>query len=161
LTPAPFNRRTTYVLNWNRIRGIKMTPSEQIDHLIAAITDWRGKTFARVRGTFLEADPEIIEEWKWMGSPVWSRNGIIAVANAHKGKVKVTFSHGASLPDPDKLFNAGLEGKVWRAIDFFEGDKINERALKNLIHAAVDYNQIKLKKKAPAGVRAKVHKSKA
>jgi hypothetical protein len=138
-----------------------MTPSERIDQLIAAITDWRGKTFARVRETFLEADPEIIEEWKWMGSPVWSRNGIIAVANAHKGKVKVTFSHGASLPDPDKLFNAGLEGKVWRAIDFFEGDKINERALKNLIRAAVDHNQIKLKKNAPAGARAIGQKSKA
>ena len=95
-----------------------------------------------------------------MGSPVWSRDGMIAVANAHKGKVKLTFSHGASLPDPDKLFNAGLEGNVWRAIDVFEGDKINERALKNLIRAAVDYNQTKLKKKAPAGTRAKVRKSK-
>jgi hypothetical protein len=137
-----------------------MTPSERIDQLIAAITDWRGKTFASIRKTILETDPEIIEEWKWMGSPVWSRNGIVALANAHKGKVKVTFSHGASLPDPDKLFNAGLEGKVWRAIDFFEGDKINERALKNLIRAAVDYNQTKQKKKAPAGARAKAQKSK-
>jgi hypothetical protein len=95
-----------------------------------------------------------------MGSPVWSRNGIIAVGNAHKDKVKLTFSHGADLPDPDKLFNAGFGGKVWRAIDVFEGDKINERALKNLVRAAVDYNQIKLKKKAPAGTRAKVHKGK-
>ena len=91
---------------------------------------------------------------------MWSHDGIIAVANAHKKKVKLTFSHGASLPDPDKLFNAGLEGNARRAIDFFEGDKINERALKNLVRAAVDYNQIKLKKKAPAGTRAKVHKSK-
>ena len=82
-----------------------------------------------------------------MGSPVWSCDGIIAVANAHKGKVKLTFSHGASLPDPDKLFNAGLEGKVWRAIDVFEGDKINERALKNLIRAAVDYNQLKSRRR--------------
>jgi hypothetical protein len=95
-----------------------------------------------------------------MGSPVWSRDGIIAVGNAHKDKVKLTFSHGASLPDPDKLFNAGLEGKVWRAIDLFEGDKINERALKNLVRAAIDYNQIKLKTKAPAGARAKLRKSK-
>ena len=95
-----------------------------------------------------------------MGSPVWSRDGIIAVGNAHKDKVKLTFAHGASLSDPDKLFNAGLEGKVWRAIDFFEGDKINERALKNLVRAAFDYNQMKLKKKAPAGTRAKPHKSK-
>jgi hypothetical protein len=95
-----------------------------------------------------------------MGSPVWSHNGIIAVANAHKGKVKLTFSHGASLPDPDKLFNAGLEGKVWRAVDFFEGDKINGRALKNLVRAAADYNQIKLKKKAPSNTKAKAHESK-
>jgi hypothetical protein len=95
-----------------------------------------------------------------MGSPVWSRDGIIAVANAHKGKVKLTFDRGASLPDPDKLFNAGLEGNARRAIDFFEGDKINERALKNLVRAAVDYNQSKLKKKAPAGAPAKVRKSK-
>ena len=136
-----------------------MNPSERIDQLIAGLTDWRGKTFAGIRKNILEADREIIEEWKWMGSPVWSRDGIIALANAHKGKVKLTFSHGASLPDPDKLFNAGLEGKVWRAIDFFEGDKINERALRNLIRAAVEHNQIKLKKKAPAGTRAKVRKS--
>jgi hypothetical protein len=80
---------------------------------------------------------------------------MIAVANAHKDKVKLTFSHGASLPDPDKLFNAGFEGKVWRAIDFDEGEKINERALKNLVRAAIDYNQSKLKKKAPAGGRTK------
>ena len=128
--------------------------------MIAALTDWRGKTFAAVRKTILAADPEIIEEWKWMGSPVWSRDGIIAVANAHKGKVKLTFAYGARLPDPDKLFNAGLEGNARRAIDFFEGDKINERALKNLVRAAVAFNQLKLKKKAPAGTPAKVHKSK-
>ena len=95
-----------------------------------------------------------------MGSPVWSRDGIIAVANAHKGKVKLTFDYGARLPDPEKLFNAGLEGNQRRAIDFFEGDKINERALKNLVRAAVDYNQTKRKKKAPAP-RAKVSKSKS
>ena len=137
-----------------------MNPSERIDQLIAELTDWRGKTFASVRKTILEADREIIEEWKWRGSPVWSRGGIIALANAHKDKVKLTFSHGASLPNPDKLFNAGLGGNAWRAIDLFEGDKINERALRDLIRAAVDYNQIKLKRKAPAVTRAKVHKSK-
>jgi len=136
-----------------------MNPSELIDRLIAELTDWRGQTFAGIRKSILAADPEIIEEWKWMGSPVWSRDGIIAVANAHKGKVKLTFMHGASLPDPDKLFNAGLEGNARRAIDFFEGDRINELALKNLVRAAVDYNQSKLKKKAPAGTGAKVHKS--
>src|SRR5712672_2115309 len=124
--------------------------SALIDQLIAKLTDWRGKTLASIRKSILEADREIIEEWKWMGSPVWSRDGMIAVGNAHKEKVKLTFSHGASLPDPDKLFNAGLEGKVWRAIDVFEGDKINERALKNLVRAAVNHNQTKLKKKASA-----------
>jgi hypothetical protein len=137
-----------------------MNPTERIDELIASLTDWRGKTLARVRKSILAADREIIEEWKWMGSPVWSRDGMIAVGNAHKDKVKLTFSHGASLPDPDKLFNAGLEGKVWRAIDIFEGDKVNERALKNLVRAAIDYNQAKLKRKAPAGTRAKAYKSK-
>ena len=137
-----------------------MNPSERIDQLIAKLTDWRGKTLAGIRKTILEAAPEMTEEWKWMGSPVWSRGGIIAVANAHKGKVKLTFAHGASLPDPDKLFNAGLEGNARRAIDFFEGDEINARALKNLVRSAVDYNQVKLKKKAPAGTRTKVHKVK-
>jgi len=137
-----------------------MNPSERIDQLIARLTDWRGTTLASIRKTILEADREIIEEWKWMGSPVWSRDGIIAVATALKDKMKLTFSHGASLPDPDKLFNAGFAGKAWRAIDFFEGDKINERALKNLVRTAVDYNQTKLKRKVPAGTRAKVHKSK-
>ncbi len=137
-----------------------MNPSERIDQLIEGLTDWRGKTLAGIRKIILAADPEIIEEWKWMGSPVWSHDGIIAVGNAHKDKVKLTFAHGASLPDPDKLFNAGLQGNAWRAIDLFEGDKINDPALKNLVLAAVDYNQIKLKRRAPAGTRAKVHKTK-
>lgn len=127
-----------------------MNPSERIDQLIAELPDWRGKTLASVRKTILEADREIVEEWKYMGSPVWSRDGMIAVGNAHKDKVKLTFSHGASLPDPDKLFNAGLGGGTWRAIDFSEGDKINARALKNLVRAAIDYNHD----------RAKVRKSK-
>jgi len=137
-----------------------MNPSERIDRLIAGIADWRGKTLASVRESILEADPEVVEEWKWMGSPVWSHDGMIAVGNAHKDKVKLTFYHGASLPDPDKLFNAGLDGNQWRAIDFFEGDKINERGLKQLVRAAVDYNQIKLKSKAPASIRARAHKTK-
>jgi hypothetical protein len=137
-----------------------MNPSERIDLLIGSLTDWRGKTLASVRKTILDADPEIIEEWKWMGSPVWSRDGMIAVGNAHKDKVKLTFSNGASLPDPDKLFNAGLGGNKWRAIDLSEGDKINARALKNLVRAAIEYNQSKLKKKTSAGTRAKINKSK-
>ncbi|HSZ01121.1 MAG TPA: DUF1801 domain-containing protein [Terriglobales bacterium] len=136
-----------------------MNPSKRIDQLIAKLTDWRGKTLAGIRKSILAADRQIIEEWKWMGSPVWSRDGMIAVGNAHKDKVKLTFSHGASLPDPDKLFNAGLGGNMWRAIDLFEGDKVNERALKNLVRAGIEYNQIKLKRKAPATTRAKAQKS--
>ena len=136
-----------------------MKPSEQIDRMIAELTDWRGKTFASVRKSILAADREIIEEWKWMGSPVWSRDGMIAVANAHKGKVKLTFAHGAGLPDPDGRFNADLEGNSRRAIDFLEGDKVNERALKDLVRAAIEYNQTKLKKNT-AGARAKAKRSK-
>jgi|SRR5262245_43265429 len=137
-----------------------MNPSERIDRLIAELPDWRGKTFAGIRKTILAADLEIIEEWKWMGSPVWSRDGMIAVANAHKGKVKVTFAHGAHLEDPDKLFNAGLEGNERREIDVFEGDKINQRALKNLVRAAVAYNRTKLKKNLPPRPRSKSRKTK-
>src|SRR6201986_216343 len=118
-----------------------MTPSHRIDRLIAELTDWRGKTFASVRKAVLEADREIIEEWKWMGSPVWSKDGIIAVANAHKGKVKLSFDHGARLPDPDRLFNSGLDGNQRRAIDFFEGDKVRAPALKALVRAAIAFNQ--------------------
>ena len=117
---------------------------------ISGIADWRGDTLASVRKTILAADKEIVEEWKWMGSPVWSRNGIVAVGNAHKGKVKLTFMYGAKLADADKLFNAGFEGNERRAIDFFEGDKVNVSALKNLIRTAIEYNKTKKSKKAPA-----------
>ena len=145
----------------------EMPASEKIDRLIAGIADWRGKTFAAVRKAILEADGEIIEEWKWMGSPVWSRDGMIAVANAHKGKVKLTFASGAKVADPDKLFNAGLEGNLRRAIDYRESAKVDAVALKKLVRAAIDYNQSKLKKnakKAPAkktaGAGAKTAKRK-
>ena len=124
-----------------------MTASQQIDQLISGLDDWRGQTLAGVRKTILAADPAIIEEWKWMGSPVWSRDGMICVGNAHKDKVKLTFSHGASLDDPDKLFNNGLNGKVWRAIDIAETDTINDTALQNLVRAAIAFNQAKPKKK--------------
>lgn len=137
-----------------------MTPSERIDRLIAGLTDWRARTLASIRKTILEADREIVEEWKWMGSPVWSRDGIVAVANPHKGKVKITFDHGARLPDPDRLFNAGLDGNQRRAVDFFEGDKVNERALKALVRAAVEFNRSRSKKRAPARARAKAPRSK-
>ncbi|RKU03440.1 hypothetical protein C7H84_09915 [Burkholderia sp. Nafp2/4-1b] len=132
----------------------ELTPSERIDALIAGIDDWRGKTFAELRHTILGAQAGIVEEWKWMGSPVWSRDGMIAVANAHKGKVKVTFMHGAKLPDPDQLFNDGLDGNARRAIDFFEGDRIDQRALKNLVRAAIEYNRTHLKKNARSGASA-------
>jgi hypothetical protein len=118
-----------------------LTAKEQIDQHIAAIPDWRRETFAEVRRVILEADPEIEETYKWMGSPVWERHGIIAVANAHKGKVKLTFDQGAHLPDPKALFNAGLEGNQRRAIDLFEGDKVDAQALIALVRAAVDFNR--------------------
>ena len=121
-----------------------------IDQRIKDLGDWRGKTFAAVRAAILAADPEIVEEWKWMGSPVWEKHGIIAVADAHKGKVKLTFANGAKIADPDKLFNAGLEGNQRRAIDFLEGDKVNARALKALVRAAIAYNaERKAKKPKP------------
>ncbi|MBY8610276.1 MAG: DUF1801 domain-containing protein [Burkholderia sp.] len=137
-----------------------LTPSERIDALIAGIADWRGKTFADVRETILAAQAGIVEEWKWMGSPVWSCDGMIAVANAHKGKVKVTFMHGAQLPDPDQLFNDGLEGNARRAIDLFEGDRVDKRALKTLVRAAIEYNRTHLKKNA-RGAAAKARGDKA
>ncbi|AIO38436.1 hypothetical protein DM40_3934 [Burkholderia cenocepacia] len=132
----------------------ELTPSQRIDALIAGIGDWRGKTFAAVRDAILAADDGIVEEWKWMGSPVWSCDGMIAVANAHKGKVKLTFMHGAHLADPEGLFNAGLEGNARRAIDFLEGDKLDEPALKRLVRAAIDYNRAHLKKNARARLSA-------
>ena len=131
------------------------TPSEKIDECIAKIDDWRRGTFAEMRKTILEADPELIEEWKWMGTPTWSRDGIIAVANAHKGKVKLTFDQGAHLPDPKKLFNAGLEGNQRRAIDFLEKDKINKVALKALIVAAAAYNAARKSERASKTARPK------
>jgi hypothetical protein len=137
-----------------------MNASEKIDELIAGIADWRGATLAEVRKTILAADKAIVEEWKWMGSPTWSRDGLIAVANAHKGKVKVTFAHGAQLDDPDALFNAGLEGNARRAIDLFENDTVNARALKALVKAAIAYNLTHLKKNASPAIKTKAAKSK-
>lgn len=136
-----------------------MNASQRIDQLEAELTDWRGKTFAKVRKSFRAADPEILEEWKWMGTPTWSRDGLIAVANAHKDKVKITFAYGASIADADKLFNSGFEGNARRAIDLFEGDEVDERALVRLIRAAIAYNQskpsAKAKRKAATGARPK------
>ena len=120
-----------------------MKPNEHIDKLIAELTDWRGKTFADIRRIILEADPEIVEEWKWMGTPVWSHGGIVCIANAFKDKVKLTFYEGASIADPDKLYNNGLEGKKWRTVDYFKDDKIKERELKDLVRSAVAHNLAK------------------
>ena len=128
--------------------------SERIDQMVAGIDDWRGRTLATVRKAILAADAAIIEEWKYMGSPVWSCDGTIAVGNAHKEKVKLTFSHGASLADPHRLFNNGFDGKVWRAIDLFEGDIIDARALTALVRAAIEHNQVKAKKPRKTGARA-------
>ena len=123
-----------------------MNPSEEIDNLIAQNQDWRGATLAKLRKTILEVDPEIIEEWKWMGSPVWSLNGIICVGNIFKNKVKLVFMYGAALSDPDTLFNAELAGNQRRAIDVYEGDHLEEDSLKTLVRAAIGYNQAKGKK---------------
>jgi hypothetical protein len=136
------------------------SPSRLIDARIKELGDWRGETLARVRNLIKEADPEVIEEWKWRGVPVWERDGIICTGETYKAVVKMTFAKGASLDDPSGLFNSSLEGNMRRAIDIHEGDKINERALKTLVRAAIDCNQSKLKKKAPAGTRVKIRKSK-
>ena len=115
--------------------------SRKIDQAIAELADWRGEQLAEIRKLIHEVDPEVVEDWKWMGTPVWSHDGMYALANAHKEKVKLTFHHGAQLEDPGQLFNAGLEGNKWRAIDFFEGDKINRTALKALLREAIAYNR--------------------
>ena len=114
--------------------------SALIDEKIKELGDWRGKTLARVREIICETDPEIIEEWKWMGTPVWSHNGIVCTGETYKSVVKMTFARGAALKDPSGLFNSSLGGNVRRAIDIHEGDKINEAALKDLIRAAVVLN---------------------
>jgi hypothetical protein len=119
--------------------------SEQISERITALGDWRGKTLSRVRELIKEADPEIVEEWKWAkssspGTPVWSHNGIVCTGETYKNVVKLTFAKGASLEDPSRLFNSSLEGNVRRAIDIREGDEIDEPALKELIRAAVALN---------------------
>lgn len=116
------------------------TPAQRIDARIEALNDWRGKTLARVRALIHAADPEMIETWKWRGVPVWEHAGIICTGETYKSVVKLTFAKGASLPDPARLLNASLDGNVRRAIDIGEGDKINEKALKALIRAAVALN---------------------
>ena len=122
------------------------SPSQLIDARIKELSDWRGETLARIRILIKQADPEVVEEWKWRGVPVWSHAGMICTGETYKNVVKMTFAKGASLEDPSGLFNSSLEGNTRRAIDFHEGDKINEGALKALIRAAVTLNTSKTKR---------------
>jgi hypothetical protein len=122
------------------------SPSQLIDARIRELDDWRGDTLSRLRALVKEADPDVVEEWKWRGVPTWYHSGIICTGETYKAVVKMTFAKGAALKDPSGLFNSSLEGNVRRAIDFHEGEKINEKALKALIRAAVTLNESKAKK---------------
>jgi hypothetical protein len=122
------------------------SPSRLIDGRIKELGDWRGQTLARVRSLIKEACPDVVEEWKWRGVPVWEHAGIICTGETYKAVVKLTFARGASLADPSGLFNSSLEGNMRRAIDIHEGDKLDERSLKSLIRAAAEFNQSKKKK---------------
>ena len=119
------------------------SPSQLIDAKIKELGDWRGKLLSRLRTLVKEADPEVVEEWKWRGVPVWSHDGLICTGETYKNVVKMTFAKGAALKDPSRLFNASLDGNTRRAIDFREGEKIDEEALKALVRAAVTLNQSK------------------
>src|ERR1043166_4728030 len=121
------------------------SPSRLIDARIKELGDWRGKALGRLRALIKEADPDVVEEWKWRGVPVWSHDGIICTGETYKNVVKMTFAKGAALKDPSRLFNSSLDGNTRRAIDFHEGDKIDEDALKTLIRAAVTLNKSKAK----------------
>jgi hypothetical protein len=121
--------------------------SRLIDQRIRDLEDWRGETLSRMRELILKADPEITEEWKWMGTPVWSHNGIVCTGETYRKVVKLTFAHGASIPDPSKLFNSSLDGNTRRAIDIHEGEKIDARAFKTLVKAAVTRNSSTAKKR--------------
>jgi hypothetical protein len=119
------------------------TPSQLIDARIKELGDWRGEMLGRLRALVKQADPDVVEEWKWRGVPVWSHDGIICTGETYKSVVKMTFAKGAALKDPSRLFNSSLEGNTRRAIDFHEGDKIDEKALKALLRAAVTLNESK------------------
>lgn len=121
-------------------RAIGARASHLIDQRIRELGDWRGETLARMRALILEADPEMTEEWKWMGTPVWSHHGNVCTGESYKAVVKLTFARGASVPDPARLFNSSLEGNTRRAIDIREGDKVNARAFRALVKAAVALN---------------------
>src|ERR1700741_5089344 len=121
------------------------SPAQLIDARIKELGDWRGKTLSRLRSLVKEADPQVVEEWKWRGVPVWSHEGLICTGETYKSVVKMTFAKGAKLEDPARLFNSSLEGNARRAIDFHEGDRVNEKALKTLLRAAVALNRSKVK----------------
>ena len=120
--------------------------SELISQRIAELGDWRGQTLSRMRKLIKEADPDVVEEWKWMGTPIWSHDGIICTGESYKNVVKLTFPKGASLKDPARLFNSSLEGKVRRAIDIHEGEEVDESAFKALVKAAVAKNALAKKR---------------
>jgi hypothetical protein len=122
------------------------TPSQLIDGRIEELGDWRGETLSRLRSLVKQADPDVVEEWKWRGVPTWYHDGIICTGETYKDKVKVTFAKGASLDDPKGLFNSSLDGNTRRAIDFFEGDKVDGTAFKTLIRGAVTLNESKTKR---------------
>jgi len=138
-----------------RTMGGPPSPSVLIDRYIASIGDWRGERMAQIRRLMHEADAEIVEEWKWLGTPTWSHDGVVAVVGPMKEKVKLTFSRGAHLPDPHRVFNNGLGGKEWRAVDIYETDALDEKALKALIRAAVKFNRSEVASKAPPKRRPK------
>jgi hypothetical protein len=117
------------------------SPSQLIDARIKELGGWRGETLARVRALIKEADPEMVEEWKWRGVPVWYHDGMVCTGESYKDHVKVTFAKGAKLEDPSGLFNSGLEGNARRACDFFEGDTVDEDAFRALVHAAISLNE--------------------
>jgi hypothetical protein len=139
-----------------------MNAAQRIDEKVASLPNWRGHALAQIRRLVHEEDPAIVETWKWMGTPVWEHDGIVCLANAHKNWIKVTFPKGAQLKDPEKTFNAELEGNAWRAINLFEGDRLNEAGFKRLVRAAIELNGQKSAKAtrtkakpAPANRRAK------
>ena len=145
---APANTKTT------NTKTKSESPSALIDGRIEELNDWRGEMLARIRSIVKAADPEVVEEWKWRGVPVWSHSGIICTGETYKAVVKMTFAKGASLDDPSELFNSSLEGNTRRAIDFHQGDKINEKALKALICEAIALNE------STAAAKAKSPKAK-
>lgn len=146
----PFQNAFAFAF-WKRVRAIYLgevsmsadpdpEATQQIDALIESLNDWRGQRLADIRALIHQALPEVDEGWKWRGSPTWESHGILVVGNAHKAKVKLTFPHGAQLPDRNELFNAGLEGKAWRAIDLYEGDSLDAEAFIELIRQAAAFN---------------------